>query len=417
MLWASGCAITPIAQVSSEKAAERYFDADTSFFNQRFAKGSVAEALAALVANDERAPRMLEAALHRAADADLTARLGPLVVREHVVDYDYREASAAADRMGLADVLTPVERAYAGFPEPRAASTSNVVEVPYTNGKIPAKVNGREVTIVFDTGAPNIGINGGIVEALNLTVDRSVSRMSRVPAYGLEFPVFATMIDELTIGELTVFHAPANFGEIPDDQRANAERLRRETGGAEVIMGLDALRPFVDIIEFDWEKDVVRLVVKADMPPKRTNYILNPGRAPVIKIMAGDRETNLSYDSGAYGHIVGPETVEAARDLGRRVYDRGSFKFSEALIGVQIEGVGPIALWASSRRFAEDEDFGVSGVLGVLNDGVLALDTRSRSLSIRDYDPRDAFYAFPPTTEEVSDEAQPFLDGEASPPR
>ncbi|MEM1106685.1 MAG: retropepsin-like aspartic protease [Pseudomonadota bacterium] len=408
LLNAAACETAPPADAAPQVAADRYFDADTAYFRRDFASGSVASALSQIVANRPGAAAALEAALAMENDEALTARLGPLVVREHIVDYDYGAAALAADRLGLTAALNPVQRAYGAFPAPRAEADTNVIEVPYSDGKIPARINGVDVTVVFDTGAPNIGLQTELVERLGLTVDRSVSRTSRVPAYGLEFPVYAALIDEFQIGGLTIFNAPANFGDVPEDQRAAAEALREATGGAEVITGLDAIRPFVDVIAFDWDAGVIRITVEAGGPPPPTNYILNPGRAPVFKITAGARTTNLSFDSGAYGHLLGPETLDAAPRFGRRLYDRGDFQFTEALIGLTIEGAGPIALWASGRRFAEDPNLGVSGVLGVLNDGVLTLDLRSRHLSIAGYDPAEATYAFAPIEEEIDEDVLAF---------
>ena len=378
--------------IPPQQALDAYFNADVGFFDQDFAPGSVGEALAMKVNNHERAASALEKAA-LVQDASIKTALAELAVQTHVIAYRYREAARVNTRFGLS-VLNDVQKVYASFPPATAQATQNIIEIPYRDGKIAGLLNGQKVTIIFDTGAQNIGVVQEVVAQLNLRVDKSASRVSRVPAYGLAFPVYGVLIDELKIGGLTLTNLPANTGVVPEEQQAAAERLRAMTNHAELILGLDPFRNFVDVIEFDWDKQVVRFIIHDHSRSATANYVLNDGGAPVFQVQAGERTTNLAFDSGAYGHLIGAQSVEAAQKVGKRTYRAHWGEFSEYLCRLHIADLDGIAFWASQRSHGEDEKFNVTGVLGVLGSGQLRLDLQDARIDIHNYQPKTAKYDF-----------------------
>ena len=383
-------------------ATDCYFDVDlTCLEDLSGQEDRLAIALLDVARNVPSAPSRLELALGDDLSPTDRERLVDLIVREHIARYDYAAASLAADRLGAPDAVTPVERNYAKFPALEAEAGATIIELPYTKNRVPAVINGKAVELIFDTGAENIGVDGALVEELGLRTDTSASRQSRVPAYNLDFPVYAVLIDELKLGELTFRNVAGNFGDVPEEQREDADRLKRDTNGAQLIMGLDLLRTVADVVEFDWDKNVVRIIIEDETPARPANYVLNSGAAPVMKVRFGERVTNLSFDSGAYTSLIGPESTQAAKKRGTRTYKESWGEFSESLVEFDFVGTDPVALWASGRRFAESEHYNVTGVLGKLLDGIVRVDMEDRHLSIRDFDPREAKLGFEIVAEDI----------------
>ena len=343
---------------------------------------------------------MLAASVAAGEDAE-NAPLAALAIQLLQNRYRYADALAAVERLGFEpETFDPFARAYAGFEPPQLGAAPQVVEVPYDNLRIPGRLGERDIVIAIDTGAPNIGVEAELVGS-DWPVDRSVSAISRVPSVGLEFPKYPTAIPELTIGGATLRNLPANFGEIPPEQAEAKARAEATLPDFDIIMGLDGLTNFFDVIEFDYDAQVLRLVRDDPQPRSAPNYILGGGEKPLIRIGRGGAATNVYVDTGAYGHLLGPDAVTPANCRGVRDYERGGYAYSEYLIDVAVLGYDALPLWVSPRSFGVDEAYGVTGVFGIPRSGVLRIDMADGAVALRDYDIERVRYDFDPLAERL----------------
>ena len=248
-----------------------------------------------------------------------------------------------------------------------------------------------------------MGLNDTLVEKLGLTVDRSVSRRSVVPAFGLDFPVYPVLLNELRIGGLTLTNLPCNTGEVPDDQRAAADRLRQMTGGAEVILGLDAFEGVADRVAIDYTAGTIAFLREPDGATAPPNYVRAGGGKPAARFGFGPRTVPLYIDTGSYGHILPNDVIDAAAPVKVRTYEQPWATFSERLATVRLPDGSPVDLWLGGGDFGADADWGVVGVFGNPRNGTLTLDLTDRRVTLEGYDPAEAVYGFEPKSAETID--------------
>ncbi|MEM9942755.1 MAG: hypothetical protein AAF939_14425 [Planctomycetota bacterium] len=355
-----------------------------------------AELLYGCASGDKVALDALENHLESISGNTATEELAEMVATLHAERFEFRKAIDIATKYGVRSRLSAEWDAYVDFPKPTLEATTNVIELDYDGLRFPAKVGERNVQVVFDTGAPNIGIDLSLASQ----IVRSIERQSVVPAFKLDFPVHPALLPELDLGPCTLKNLPANGGDVPEEQKANLERLRQVTGGAEVILGLDPFLNFFEVVEFDYESKKIRLIIKADERQKtrstEPNFIRAGGGKPAVRVQFGDKETNLYVDTGAYGHQAPREFLDGASPSKIRRFEQPWGNFSERLVQIQWIRGPLLQSWVGDGNFGTDTQWGVQGVLGNWRSGKMRIDLKNRRIDLTGYDYAKSNYGFEP---------------------
>lgn len=406
-----GCTAFDAAQPSNEMPSDvalaAYLALDLVETDRGEARGAVADALTALTRHEDGAALAVLNAAQLVDDATIAQRLATIAVADLVNDYRYGEAVEVAARFGIAGDVSPLNAIYARFPAFRAETGTRMIEVAFDGMTFQAKIGDRDVKILLDTGAPNVGVTRELVQSEGYRIDRSVSRQSVVPAYGLDFPVYAVLIDELQIGDAKLFNIRGNSGEVPPEQQAGMDRLIATTPDNDLIMGLDALSLAFEVIELDYTRKTMRLYPKDPTPKADANYILGSGAKPVVKSMRAGQAVRLYLDTGAYGNIWGEGAVTADTCLGVRTFKRSWGSFSEYQAEAEIFGERQV-FWVSPRAFGADEAFGVSGVFGNPRNGTIRIDMADRNIDLVGYSIDAVQYDYAPVDAWSADERPCF---------
>ncbi|MEQ8433187.1 MAG: retropepsin-like aspartic protease [Oceanicaulis sp.] len=380
------------APTAPMQALDAYLDIDVERLTALAEHGETASALLALMTRErDAAARLGRAAADLAADdPDLAVRLEQLAVGE--LQRQGRWSAALALDQSVPDASADVfAKSYALFPGEQARSP-DVVTVPFDGLRIPGRLNGREIAIALDTGAPGVGVNADIVRESGLEVDLSVSRRSAVPALDLVFDVYPVRIDRLEIGESVFENVPANFGDLSEE---DAERAAAALPDFDVIMGLDVLGRWFQAVELDYDARQLRLIRGAQASDEPPNFIHGGGLKPVMRIQSGERAANIYLDTGAYGHSFPPGDLNLRRQAARR-FERSWGSFTEYLVDARVAGGATNSYWTSGSGFGADERFRVEGVFGDPQSGTIRVDLQSGRIEYSGYRREAARYSFDP---------------------
>ena len=393
----TACAGAREPAITASAAEAAYSRVDAAWFDRDLTEGSVAAALRDVMRGAVAGGEALVRAAKGLTDSPLKQRLSGIAVGEFEARYDWTGAGEAAESLGADDLASDWWPVRADWPVFEVESGGPVVvEVPLDGMSIPATLNGEAVSIILDTGAPGLGVDREVAERVGLKVDRSVASTSYIPSFGLALPKHPALIDTLEIGGVTMRNVPANTGgTVPDDQREAYERMRTSLAADQAIMGLDALRQAFDVVEFDYEEGVVRLIREDDTPTARPGFILGGGRKPVTPLTRNGETVNVYLDTGAYGHILGPDAADPAC-APSRTFEQAWGRFTEYKVPLRLAGSAPFDAWVALREFGVDAEWDVTGVFGIPRSGVLRVDMEDRAVSLRDYDVSKAVYDFAP---------------------
>ena len=213
-------------------------------------------------------------------------------VRERLADvarerFDWAEAVALRSQDDP-DAGRSVEAGFARFPAPRLRLDAPEATVPFDGLRVPAAVNGVPVRAVVDTGAPGTGVPRALVEWLGLRVDTTARGVSRVPSMGLEFDVYAVLLDSVTVGAATFYNVPATVGWTEDGAGA----------GDEIFLGANVLRHLAAGLRYDYANStftVLRDLPETAAPP---TFLVDGGSAPVVPVTVGGAAANAIVDTG-----------------------------------------------------------------------------------------------------------------------
>jgi hypothetical protein len=329
--------------------------------------------------------RVIEAARSMAA-GDPRNRLVDIAADQMIAQYRWQDAMDAARELHSESGIIPFAKPYAKWPEAGVNyAGQNIFEVPFDGLRMPAKIGGEDIEIAFDTGAPSVGVDRRFAKYVEM--DRSVPQNFAYPAFNVRLTRYQAVIGELEIGGVKLTNVPATIGgEVAENQREAVAEMERIVGRYDIIMGLDALRPIFDVVEFDYDRDVVRLIREDDQPASIANMIMGGGRKPIIRAATQNRESGLYIDTGSYGHLFGEGAFEIPDCLARRVMMAPWREITEHRVNLALVGGNAVQVWAQPRSLVDEPEWDTKGYIGNPRDGVYRLDLEDGNFQFRDYD-------------------------------
>lgn len=259
------------------------------------------------------------------------------------------------------------------------------VEVPFDGLYIPAKLDGQPIKSAFDTGAPGVGVHHDFLDMLQ--TDRTAPQRYGYPAFDLTVERYHALIGELTIGNTRLTNIAATVARPPNqDELAKFEAMERNTGRHDIIMGLDALRPFFAVVEFDYNRDVVRFIKRDASPRSEANMIMGGGRKPMVRLRSQNRTSNVYVDTGSYGHFLGEGAFETPDCLASRGMRAPWREIEEHRVRIAFGKQAPFEAWAQPRSLVKEDQWDITGYIGNLRSGVYRLDLEDGNFALLDYD-------------------------------
>ncbi len=176
---------------------------------------------------------------------------------------------------------------------------------------VPAVVNGRPATFLFDTGAGTTVLDRAAFERLGL---RPRGRVSTRDASARTDRLTATLIRELSLGQSTF----RNVGAIVSDLSFVEHHLCRPVDG---ILGANVMQH--GVLQIDYGSGTIQIASKAaslPTPPGRSLVAqLLPTPLPVIPVQAAGTRFGLIVDSGSNGDLAIDRAVVDALAVDPRV--------------------------------------------------------------------------------------------------
>ncbi len=376
----------PLSEAKAKGALDAYVRIDREELVGMAAKNPMAAAFIAVLDRVNDGPdRVIEAARSMAA-GDLRNRLVDIAADQMVAQYRWQDAIDVTRELHPESGIIPFAKRYAKWPDAGVNfAGQNVVEVPFDGLRMPAKIGGEDIEIAFDTGAPSVGVDRRFAKYVEM--DRSVPQNFAYPAFNVRLTRYQAVIGELEIGGMKLTNVPATIGgEVAEDQREAVAEMERIVGRYDIIMGLDALRPFFDVVEFDYDRNVVRLIRNDDQPASIANMIMGGGRKPIIRAATQNRESGLYIDTGSYGHLFGEGAFETPDCLARRVMKAPWREITEHRVNLALVGGDAVQVWAQPRSLVDEPEWDTKGYIGNPRDGVYRLDLEDGNFQFRDYD-------------------------------
>lgn len=316
---------------------------------------------------------------------ELKKRLFYIATDQMVTAHRWDELlDVALDRndQGLAKWVKP----YAKWPASSLdAGDINITEVPFDGLHIPARLNGVTIKLAFDTGAPSVGVHHDFANIV--TTDASSPQVFVLPAFDITAVKHHGIIESLEIGNFTFGNVSASVAIPPSvEDSEKFARMEQLTGRHDIIMGLDALRPFIDVVEFDYNRDVVRLIRKDNEPAAAPNMIMGDGRKPYVRLRTETRSGNYYIDTGSYGHLLGENAFNIRECDAQRTMKAPWREIIETRVRIKPQDDVEFEAWAQPSSLLTEPKWDVFGYLGNPRAGVYRLDLRDGRFELRNYE-------------------------------
>ncbi|MGB7407280.1 MAG: retropepsin-like aspartic protease [Pontixanthobacter sp.] len=385
----SGSATVPtmIADAADiEWTIDRYVRMDRRALERSASDGSVSAALFATLNREGNASELLLEAMETASGADGAERLLAILLDQLIANHRWSEVIEVAERFDPQNEAIAYARPYANWPKAGVSyGAKEFVEVPFDGLYISAKLDGQPIKIAFDTGAPGVGVHHDFLDMLQ--TDRTAPQRYAYPAFDLTVERYHALIGELTIGDIRLTNIAATVARPPsEDELAKFEAMERNTGRHDIIMGLDALRPYFAVIEFDYNRDVVRFIRRDASPRSDANMIMGDGRKPMVRLRSQNRTSNVYVDTGSYGHLLGQGAFETSDCLASRVMKAPWREIEEHRVRIAFGEQVPIEAWAQPRSLVKEDRWDITGYIGNPRSGIYKLDLEDGNFALLDYD-------------------------------
>ncbi|WP_197920282.1 retropepsin-like aspartic protease [Aurantiacibacter sediminis] len=316
---------------------------------------------------------------------ELKDRMFFIAAGQLIAEHRWADVAAASEANGMTN-LADFARPYANWPDASVDYNGvEVTEVPFDGLRIPAQLNGVDIEIAFDTGAPGVGVHRDFIDLLE--TDGSAPQTYALPAFDIVATKHHALVGSLTIGDITLRNVAASVGlppETPEDQ-AKFERMDQIVGRYDIIMGLDALRPFFEVIEFDYNRDVVRLIRRDPRPRAEANMLMGAGRKPLIRMRTQNRIGNYYIDTGSYGHLLGEGAFDIRECDAQRTMTAPWREIAETRVSVGFEDQPPVEIWAQPTSVVTEPEWDLFGYIGNPRSGVYRIDVRDGHFAFEDY--------------------------------
>lgn len=384
-----------VSETDARDALDAYIRIDREQLARMATNNRMAAAFLAVLDRVKDGPdRVIEAARSMVA-SDLRNRLVDIAADQMVAQYRWQDAIDAARDLHPDSGIIPFAAPYVKWPKAGVTyAAQNVVEVPFDGLRIPARMRGEDIEITLDTGAPSVGVDRRFAKYVE--IDPSVPQNFAYPAFNVRLTRYQAVIGELEIGGVKLTNVPATInGEVAEDEREAVEEMERIVGRHDIIMGLDALRPFFDVVEFDYVRDVVRLIREDDQPASIANLVMGGGRKPIIRAVTQNREAGVYVDTGSYGHLLGEGAFETPDCLARRVMKAPWREITEHRVNLALAGGNAVQVWAQPRGVVDEPEWDAKGYIGNPRDGVYRLDLEDGNFEFRDFDSRNLDSLYP----------------------
>ena len=371
---------------SLSATVDDYIKMDRMALSQAAANNPAAAALLATLDRTQDAPELLVDAIANEPESDARERMVTILLDRLIADHRWTEVVAIARQFVPDSGTINSALAYSKWPQSSIDYNGrDIVEVPFTGLYIPAKLNGQPIKIAFDTGAPGVGVHHDLIALVK--TDRTAPQTAFLPAFDLTVGRYAALIDELNIGDVTLKNVAASVGrELTEEEVPKFAAMERSTGRHDIIMGLDALRPYFDVIEFDYDRDVVRLIRRDEELPATANMIMGGGRKPIVRLATQNRVSNVYVDTGSYGHLLGKGAFDTPACLPQRVMKAPWREITEHRVKIAFENTQPFEAWAQPGSAVTEPKWDLTGYIGNPRAGIYRLDVADGNFSLRNYD-------------------------------
>ena len=364
---------------------------DFAWFDQRFENGSVAAGLRSLARREAGGAALLASSLAVLPKDKTRGTLEGLAFDSFRHRLDFAGLARARGSLAAGSDATV---AFLANARPAMSLSGNIVEVDFSDRRIPGRIGDNEISIIVDTGAPGVGISRAIVDREGYArIEGTAS--ANIPSLDLRYRLDPTIIEEMRIGPATFRDIPAESGELTPKQQAT---LEQNGLASDMIVGLDFFAPFFDVVEFDQVEGKLRLYRDDPEPAAVPNFVMGAARYPLVQLEVGGVDRTVILDTGSGNNNLPSEWLSAAECKGYREFERSWGSFGEYLVSLDFGAAGGLAdFWVSARDFGADDVFGARGVLGAVNRGRLRIDLEDANIAWRDYDLMLANYDFSPS--------------------